>query len=351
MVRRLVGYLAVVALTVYLYFMYNETVISGLLVFLLLYLPVSAVYLMAVRRKVTADMGRVPAMGEKGKQIRAGLTLKNQLRFMPIRCEIRVTLRNRYDKRGTATHFTGVVPAAGEETLWCFFQAGECGNINVCLERMRICDLLGIFYVERKEKKLASVRVMPDFEPMPVEISRRTREFQSDAEIYAQDRGGDDPSEIYQVREYRAQDLLKDIHWKLSAKEETLMVRERGFPLGCAVLIWFDVREGKTTGTGFSAMIDKAASLSVTLVAEKCVHMAAWYEEDNERIRTCRVWDEKSAYDMIWELLELKPCRDLEKREACRKDTFRGLEFCSIVTIDGIGRIWKDGEIPELLRL
>ena len=49
--------------------------------------------------------------------------------------------------------------------------------------------------------------------------------------------GGDDPSEIYQVREYRERDSLKDIHWKLSAREEELMVKERGFPLGCVVLI------------------------------------------------------------------------------------------------------------------
>lgn len=351
MVRRLIGYLVIVAGAAYLYFMYNETVISGLLVFLLLYLPVSAVYLLVVRKKLTADLERVPAMGEKEKRVRAGLTLKNRLHFMPIRCELCVSLRNSYDKRGKKSRFTGVVPAAGEETLWCVFETRECGRIEVCLERMRIYDFLGIFYTERRENKTASVRIMPGFVPMPVEISRSTREFQSEAEEYAQDRSGDDPSELYQVREYRAQDLLKDIHWKLSAKEEAFMVKERGFPLGCAVLIWFDVREGKVTGKGFSAMIEKAASLSVTLAAEKCVHMAAWYEEEREQVITCRVSDEKSACDMIWRLVELKPCRDLKKREACRKDRFRGQEFCSIVTIDGAGNIWKDGETPELLRL
>ena len=42
MIPRLVGYAAVVAVAVYLYFMYDETVISGILVFLLLYFPVSS---------------------------------------------------------------------------------------------------------------------------------------------------------------------------------------------------------------------------------------------------------------------------------------------------------------------
>lgn len=351
MVRRLIGYAAVTAVTVYLYFMYDETVISGILVFILLYLPVSLLYLFRVRHKLSADLGRVPAMGEKGKHIRAGITLKNGLRFLSLRCDVCVTVRNSYDRKSSRRYFTSVVPAGGEETLWCVFETEECGNIEVGIERVRIFDFLGILCVDRKDGRCASVRVMPVFEPMPVEITRKTREFQSDAEEYSGDKKGDDPSELYQVREYRAMDSLKDIHWKLSAKEDILMVKERGFPLGCAVLIWFDVRDTGTKAEGFSRMIEKAASLSVTLAEEKCVHMAAWYEEEYEQIVTCRVKDERDACDMVWRLMELKPCRDLRKREACREDLFRGREFAGIVTIDGEGRIWKDGEMPKLLRL
>lgn len=64
-------------------------------------------------------------------------------------------------------------------------------------------------------------------------------------------RKGDDPSEIYQVREYRREDSLKDIHWKLTAAKEELVAKERAFPLGCAVLIWFDIREKNVLRTVF----------------------------------------------------------------------------------------------------
>ena len=33
MIKRIIGYLAVLILTIYLFFMYNDTVISGLLIF------------------------------------------------------------------------------------------------------------------------------------------------------------------------------------------------------------------------------------------------------------------------------------------------------------------------------
>lgn len=37
---------------------------------------------------------------------------------------------------------------------------------------------------------------------------------------------GDDPSEIFEIREYREGDKLKSVHWKLSNKHQRLMVKE-----------------------------------------------------------------------------------------------------------------------------
>ena len=351
MIKRLAGYLVLLLAAAYLYFMYNETVISGILVFLTLYLPVSALYLILIRGRVDADLGRVPPMGEEGKKIRAGAVVRNRSHMVNIHYEVFLTLGNTHDKKRKRRKYAGAVPAGGEETLWCEFETGRCGSIEVRLDSIRVYDFLGIFFLRKKVKRRAAVKILPRFSLMSVEITRKTREFQAEADEYSGEKRGDDPSEIYQIREYRVMDSLKDIHWKLSAKEEELMVKERGFPLGCTVLIWFDVRAGKLSAEGFSKMIERAASLSVTLAAEKCIHMAAWYEEKNEQIVMQRVRDEESACSMVWRLLDLEPCRDIKKRDACYENTFRGREFSSIVTIDGEGKIWKDGEMPELLRL
>ena len=219
------------------------------------------------------------------------------------------------------------------------------------LESVRLYDLFGIFYIKQKVQRKASVKVMPEFELMPVEITRATREFQADAEEYSGEKKGDDPSELYQVREYRIQDSVRDIHWKLSAKEETFMVKERGFPLGCVVLVWIDFAEKERSAAGFSRLLETAASLSITLAEQKCIHLAAWYEEKNERIGMKRVKDEESACELIWQLMEIEPYRDPVRKQACFDDTFRGHEFSSTVTIDGRGVLRKDGEAPELLRL
>ena len=349
--KRMTGYFATVLLVIYLFFMYDETVLSGILVLVILYPVCACIFLLLCRKKITAALDRVPPMGEKEKRIRAGVSVKNASRRFPLRCEAQLSVGNRTSGKKIRRRFGGLILPGQEETFWCEFETAFCGNVEVILESVRLYDLFGIFYIKQKVQRKASVKVMPEFELMPVEITRATREFQADAEEYSGEKKGDDPSELYQVREYRIQDSVRDIHWKLSAKEETFMVKERGFPLGCVVLVWIDFAEKERSAAGFSRLLETAASLSITLAEQKCIHLAAWYEEKNERIGMKRVKDEKSACELIWQLMEIEPYRDPVRKQACFDDTFRGHEFSSTVTIDGRGVLRKDGEAPELLRL
>ena len=349
--KRMTGYFATVLLVIYLFFMYDETVLSGILVLVILYPVCACIFLLLCRKKITAALDRVPPMGEKDKRIRAGVSVKNASRRFPLRCEAQLSVGNRTSGKKIRRRFGGLILPGQEETFWCEFETAFCGNVEVILESVRLYDLFGIFYIKRKVQRKASVKVMPEFELMPVEITRATREFQADAEEYSGEKKGDDPSELYQVREYRIQDSVRDIHWKLSAKEETFMVKERGFPLGCVVLMWIDFAEKERSAAGFSRLLETAASLSITLAEQKCIHLAAWYEEKNERIGMKRVKDEESACELIWQLMGIERYGDPVRTRACFDDTFRGHEFSSTVTIDGRGVLRKDGEAPELLRL
>lgn len=350
MVKRMIGYAAVLTVVVYLFFMYDDTVLSGFLVFIMLYPFLSFAFLLFQRDKGETDLIRIPAIGEEGKKIRAGITVANHSAWN-IRYGAVVLTGNRIEGKREKKEIRGVVSAGNTRTFWKQFTADFCGSLEITLRETRIYDPLSVFYRKKKQNQTVIVKLMPEFELMPLEITRKTREFQADAEEYSGEKKGDDPSEVYQVREYRTKDSFKDIHWKLTAAKDELMIKERAFPLGCAVLIWFDVREKECTAKGFSEMLKAAASLSITLVEEKCIHLASWYEENTGRIISAKVKDEESAYEMVWALMDMKPCKDLEKREICRQERFRGIEFSSTVVIDGQGRIKKEGCEETFLRV
>ena len=183
--KRMTGYFATVLLVIYLFFMYDETVLSGILVLVILYPVCACIFLLLCRKKITAALDRVPPMGEKDKRIRAGVSVKNAARRFPLRCEAQLSVGNRTSGKKIRRRFGGLILPGQEETFWCEFETAFCGNVEVILESVRLYDLFGIFYIKQKVQRKASVKVMPEFELMPVEITRATREFQADAEEYS----------------------------------------------------------------------------------------------------------------------------------------------------------------------
>ena len=141
---RITGYTAVLLLAVYLYFMYDETAISGILVLMVLYPVCAWLFLLMVRKKISAGLDRVPPMGEKGKCIRAGVTVRNASRTAAVRCEVEISVRNRISGRKIKRRYQGILPPGREETFWCESESDFCGNMEIELESVRICDLLDV---------------------------------------------------------------------------------------------------------------------------------------------------------------------------------------------------------------
>ena len=56
-------------------------------------------------------------------------------------------------------------------------------------------------------------------------------ETSADSDRFSTYKKGDDPSEIFDIREYADGDKIQRIHWKLSSKTGDLMVKEGSLPL------------------------------------------------------------------------------------------------------------------------
>ena len=85
---------------------------------------------------------------------------------------------------------------------------------------------------------------------------------------------GYDYSEPYQIREYVPGDGLRQIHWKLSQKTDSLMVRELGLPVAEEVLLLLDtsitVREN--AADALDAAMTALLSLSRSLTEQGITH-------------------------------------------------------------------------------
>lgn len=349
--KRIAAYILFVLVTGYLFVMYDTSVLSAVLVLEFLYPLVSALYLYFVCREITVELGNPPDMGEKKQKLRIGLWIRNKSRVWNGKYELTFQIGLEGGRKQTKKRISGMAEAHSNQELFFYFTSEYCGRMEISLKQMKIYDLPGFFYRTIPLTEKRTVRILPKLELMPLEITRRTREFLADADEHAAERSGDDPAEIYQVREYRYWDSTHNIHWKLSAKEDRLMVKEYGFPLGCAVLLWLDFPKENQNSAEFDRILEQAACLSLTLAWEKCIHMAAWFDEKNERVIKRKIDSEEAVYEFIYHLLDIEPYKRRDIMEAYYEEAFRGEHFSSIVVISGAETIRVNGEEQKVLLL
>lgn len=123
--------------------------------------------------------------------------------------------------------------------------AKSSGNYTFRLVRVRFYGLLGIGYLIRYVRYEERLSIMPKITPVMIEVGLASRYFQGEAEVYDDKTGGDDVSEVFQIRSFQPGDKIQNIHWKLSAKEDELIVRENSLPMGCPVVILLDISGGQ----------------------------------------------------------------------------------------------------------
>ena len=229
------------------------------------------------------------------------------------------------------------------------FEPDRCGEWKLTITEVRIYDFIGILSVGKKQQEKERFTVLPKICAMPVEIGRRTREFPVEPETYSNERGGQDATEIYQIREYHIPDPVQMIHWKISAKAGKMMVKESSHPLGCAVCIRLWLSDAAKDFKKLERMMEICASLSRTLVEEHCMHVVAWFDQKNVRVVRWRVKDEETFYEMLWELMEAVPVAKREEEQSGFEEVFRTQKFSSVLVLDGQGiQGWNDTVIIQV---
>lgn len=106
-----------------------------------------------------------------------------------------------------------------------YLRSRYAGRVEIRIEDVIIFDMFHIFCLSGCGRTDAHVIVWPTFSEVEEEhIYSVVEGFPEENELKKK---GIDYNPDYEVREYIPGDELKSIHWKLSAKKEQLMVRER----------------------------------------------------------------------------------------------------------------------------
>ena len=293
MISFLIG-LVVVLATLYVALIYYSAAI-GLLAFAEAMILVAAFCYLQVMLFGIKCYPRIPiAVAEQKESVSVQIMVENRFLFSHQKIRFLFATGTMLQKRRKRFWETGGAVYKGRTLLQSSLYLEYAGTYTVELVKVRIYDKTGLFYLQKRIRKSASVQVLPKVIDVGVRICEQTRNFYGDSDVYDDFRPGHDKNEIFDVREFRDGDKIQSIHWKLSAKADDLVVREDSLPRACPVVLLLELNKPLSV-LETDAYLQTAASIVFSLMDVSCPHYVAWYSGNRDDVVRVRV-DEEEDY-------------------------------------------------------
>lgn len=181
----------------------------------------------------------------------------------------------------------------------------HCGNVSIKVEKVKIYDYLNIFAAKvGKNFERQDVLVMPPLKEIYLGRDRWYNETSEDSDRFSLYKKGDDPSEIFDIRDFKDGDRIQQIHWKLSSKTGHYMVKEGSLPLARAIYIFVDLCAADSEDADL--LVQGIYSISMMLMAQGVPQNYIWYDNVNDIIQESLIEQEE---ELFWMFEDLFKCR------------------------------------------
>ncbi len=199
----------------------NLLIAAGMIVLLLYALISVHIVIRHVSLSMEAPADYIP----KDTAFNVKIKLKNPCILPLVGCRVRLLAGNVFMGERVENDLVMPIRAHAETEAEYPLRSLYAGNIEITAEKLILQDLLSFHTVNKQISVTQNVFIIPSggFED---EFSLNAFE-QGMNEVEESKLKGSDFSDVSQVREYIPGDAMKNIHWKLSAKRDNLMVKER----------------------------------------------------------------------------------------------------------------------------
>lgn len=171
-------------------------------------------------------------------------------------------------------------------------ESGLCGQLRLYEEKTVLTDFLGLLPIFLNTGATNRTTILPELFGCDLSISAvHNTEDESSA-----NKKGEDRSELYQLREYRNGDDVRQIHWKLSSKIDDVIIREPGTPQSRSLLVFWDKRS-KAMPEQMDSLADTTVSICQSLINVGMPFALSW--TDGEELQVLDISDEDSLLQAI----------------------------------------------------
>ena len=269
MIRAKLLYAVLIVVMVFFFVLYRGNLSFELLIFTILFPVILWLVLFRLRRAVKISLYHSKEPILKGQIYQWIVQVQNSSLLSSAHAQVTVEYRNSLND--TPTELTLELPVLPHNTqrLRLSFHAVTCGMMQIQVKKFVIYDPIRLFRRTIRLSLQDNIVIMPAPTVLLPEEWPPVPQPDADSNEYSKTSAGDDPSEIFDLHAYRDGDLISRIHWKLSSKLDSLMVKEYSLPLSAGCLLLTDYRQTDVQPDSalridamFSAVSAAAAQLS-----------------------------------------------------------------------------------------
>ena len=244
----------------------------------------------AVRNRLHISLS-LPTSTTKKTAVAVVAELRNESLFPALRVFVPIQVRN--DLTGEVHQFDITLSAGAKSSQRTTFllESDYCGRLSLQTEKILVADYFGILPVKAAVASGAKTTVLPDMFPSEVRLTPAPAASDEGSES----RRGPDRSEVFQLREYRPGDDVRQIHWKLSSKLDELIWKEPSMPESRSLLVAWDKRN-QATPEAMDAMAEAVSSVCQGILSEGVPFELCWTEEE---LHTCWIENEDELLRVI----------------------------------------------------
>lgn len=332
--KKLIGCILMMAATLYIAVMYSPVWLANILAAEIIFVSVGALLCLIFRFGIRVSLKTPVPVTEKGGKAEVYIHIQNKLILPVPKVTVTVVIYKNGQKQKEKKTVWAAVDARKETVVPLKIDCDLCGFVQIQIQKSKVTDYFRLLSSTKRLDIRKEISVLPRLLPAAAEVVSSFRYFYGDSDVYADDRSGDDVSQIFEIRPYRAGDKMQKIHWKLSAKSDEMMVREYSDPVGYAIVIFLNLyTDGTYDEKHRDAALEAAAALSWTLLQLEYTHIVSWVGERGRLIRY-KMAETGNIYEMLAEAVKAKPHSFMRPASALYNEKYGAASYHTFVEVN-----------------
>ena len=259
--------------------------LSLILFIVTLALPLFLFLLLLLARILTKITVEPPdAISTKGQSVSMKIHLKN-LSFVALpTMRATITYCGAFSNETEKTEISFPLHALTNQVSSFDIKSDHVGVVKVTVNNIYMYDYFRLFRFKYKIKQSCEITFLPEINPISMDIRPNTL-LGVESDVFSKSKKGDDPSEVFAIRDYVGGDKLNRIHWKLSSKQDNLMVKDYSLPINNSISIIPELASENSENplNDIDAVLETAFNLSNFLCEAEIIHHICWLDPKGER--------------------------------------------------------------------